>query len=208
MCLEARFTISLEEEAEIQFARELIVTQKPQPTQDKYSTYWKTQKGLNVLTDWICSLVAGDLLFSLYFSCLILLQSELPIMPTAHGLVLHMEVDFFFFFLTRLSSGSSSYIRSRHRSNCPSSIWHAKCNCSQISSVICCWFFCIAFEGCGMRPLHPPAVRKYSGWWSFVFRRALLQPSAIATSYCMVCCARNVLSFLIRKGDACWRIWG
>ena len=51
-------------------------------TQEKYSRYWKSQKGLGVLTDWICSLIAGQLLFSLYFSCLIPLQSEPPVIPT------------------------------------------------------------------------------------------------------------------------------
>lgn len=62
--------------------------------------------------------------------------------------------------------------------------------------------FCLALEGCGTRlvPLHTSAARKYSGWLSSAFRRALLQPSAVAATYCVVCCARNVVSFLIRSG--------
>lgn len=80
---------------------------KTSTTQGKYSRYWKSQKDSMY---WICSLVAGCLVFSLYFSCLIPLHSESPVMPAnwpspSHGccvVLFFSQSTFFWVFLSHL----------------------------------------------------------------------------------------------------------
>lgn len=161
-------------------------------------------EGLSVLR--VCSLVASHLLVSLYFFCFTSLQSEPPVMPT-NWPSLHTEVDWLIYFHCQHSSESSSYIWSWHRTSSCSTIWHTKHNCSQIFSVLCHWLL-FSIEGLWNEAgATAHLYRKYSSGW--ILSSEELCCSTVPyppplTRYAVL----KMCSFLIKKRDAPWKIWG